>query len=45
VSITPIDMHAQCVDDGMMLRFSLRKGSYATVILREIMKTNPANLT
>jgi tRNA pseudouridine13 synthase len=44
VSIAPIDMHAQCTDKGIMLRFSLRKGSYATVVLRELMKTDPVNL-
>ncbi len=44
VSIAPIDMHVQCTDEGIMLRFCLRKGSYATVVLRELMKTDPVKL-
>ncbi len=30
-------------DDGLQARFSLRKGSYATVVMREIMKNHPIN--
>jgi len=44
VSIVPTDMHTQCTDSAIVLRFNLRKGSYATVILRELMKTNPMDL-
>lgn len=44
VSIAPVDMHTQCTDEGLVLGFSLRKGSYATIVLRELMKTNPADL-
>jgi tRNA pseudouridine13 synthase len=44
VSIAPIDMHADCTDEVLTIRFSLRKGSYATVVLREIMKTDPVSL-
>lgn len=44
VSIQPIGMKAQCDGDCLMLRFSLRKGSYATVVLRELMKADPTGL-
>ena len=38
------DFDASCSDDGLIVRFSLRKGSYATVVMREIMKNHPKNL-
>jgi len=37
------DFDASCSDDGLIVRFSLRKGSYATVVMREIMKNHPIN--
>jgi tRNA pseudouridine13 synthase len=37
------DFEASCTDDGLLVRFSLRKGSYATVVMREIMKNHPIN--
>ena len=43
VSIRVPDLRASCSDEGLHLRFSLRKGSYATVVLREIMKNDPIN--
>jgi tRNA pseudouridine13 synthase len=35
------DIEGECEEDNLVLRFQLRKGSYATVVLREIMKNNP----
>jgi tRNA pseudouridine13 synthase len=35
--------HASCSESGLLTRFSLRKGSYATIVLREIMKNHPIN--
>ena len=32
------DSNAQAVDDGVLVEFSINKGSYATSVLREIMK-------
>lgn len=43
VIVTLPDLTADCVDEGINLRFKLRKGSYATVVLRELMKNNPIN--
>ena len=37
------DFDASCSDEGLIVRFSLRKGSYATVVMREIMKNHPIN--
>lgn len=37
------DLEATCANDGVQLRFTLRKGSYATVVMREIMKNHPIN--
>lgn len=42
-SIKLPDFDASCSDDGLLVRFSLRKGSYATVVMREIMKNHPIN--
>jgi tRNA pseudouridine13 synthase len=33
----------KCTQDGLQICFSLRKGSYATVVMREIMKNHPVN--
>ncbi|NHI83905.1 MAG: tRNA pseudouridine(13) synthase TruD [Candidatus Thorarchaeota archaeon] len=43
VSIRPQALEASCSGSELRLRFRLRKGSYATVILREIMKNHPIN--
>ena len=32
------DLHAEAVEEGVELRFSLPKGAFATNVLREIMK-------
>ena len=37
------DLDVSSVDEGLRVVFSLRKGSYATVVLREIMKNHPIN--
>jgi len=42
-SIRLPDFHASCSDSGLLTRFSLRKGSYATIVMREIMKNHPIN--
>ena len=42
-SIKLPDFDVSCSDDGLLARFSLRKGSYATIVMREIMKNHPIN--
>jgi len=42
-SIILTDWEAKAQDDNLLVRFSLRKGSYATVVLRELMKNHPIN--
>jgi tRNA pseudouridine13 synthase len=42
-SIKLPDLDISCSDDGLLARFSLRKGSYATLVMREIMKNHPIN--
>ncbi|TFH09977.1 MAG: tRNA pseudouridine(13) synthase TruD [Candidatus Thorarchaeota archaeon] len=42
-SITLSDWEASIQDKGLLVKFSLRKGSYATVVLRELMKNHPIN--
>ena len=42
-SITLPDWEAFIQDEGLLVKFSLRKGSYATVVLRELMKNHPIN--
>jgi tRNA pseudouridine13 synthase len=37
------DLTASCSEEGLRVAFSLRKGSYATVVLRELMKNDPIN--
>ncbi len=44
VSIEPLNLCTECTGDGLRLQFSLRKGSYATVLLRELMKGDPKDL-
>lgn len=43
VSVRPSNLELDCGDDDLVTRFSLRKGSYATVVMREIMKNHPIN--
>ena len=42
-SIILTDWDSKAQDDNLLVRFSLRKGSYATVVLRELMKNHPIN--
>ncbi|MFW9964367.1 MAG: tRNA pseudouridine(13) synthase TruD [Candidatus Sifarchaeia archaeon] len=42
-SIRLPDLETSCSNEGLLMRFSLRKGSYATVVMREIMKNHPIN--
>ncbi|MBE0526483.1 MAG: tRNA pseudouridine(13) synthase TruD [Candidatus Thorarchaeota archaeon] len=42
-SITLSDWDASASDEGLFVKFSLRKGSYATIVLRELMKNHPIN--
>ena len=42
-SITLSDWDASTQEDGLLVKFNLRKGSYATVVLRELMKNHPIN--
>ena len=42
-SVDLSDLAASCSDDGLLVRFSLRRGSYATVVMRELMKNHPIN--
>ncbi len=37
------DITGSCSEDGLRAQFDLRKGSYATVVLRELMKNSPLN--
>jgi len=43
ISIKVPELNPRCDDDGLWLQFNLRKGSYATVVMREIMKNHPIN--
>ncbi|MCF2135829.1 MAG: tRNA pseudouridine(13) synthase TruD [Candidatus Thorarchaeota archaeon] len=43
ISIRPLDLSLDCVENDLVASFSLRKGSYATVVMREIMKNHPIN--
>jgi tRNA pseudouridine13 synthase len=40
-SIDLPDLKVSCSEKGLLTSFSLRKGSYATVVMREIMKNQP----
>ncbi|MHA2432294.1 MAG: tRNA pseudouridine(13) synthase TruD, partial [Candidatus Thorarchaeota archaeon] len=41
ISIVLPQIEARCVNDHLVLEFRLRKGSYATVVMRELMKNHP----
>ncbi len=43
LSIKVPELNPRCDDDGLWLQFSLRKGSYATIVMRELMKNHPIN--
>jgi len=43
VSILVNNLDASYTEEGLRVAFSLRKGSYATVVLRELMKNHPIN--
>jgi tRNA pseudouridine13 synthase len=43
VSVKLHNPKVSCTQDGLQIRFNLRKGSYATIVMREIMKNNPIN--
>ncbi|MHA2433555.1 MAG: tRNA pseudouridine(13) synthase TruD [Candidatus Thorarchaeota archaeon] len=43
VSIRIPDLRVDCHEDRFTFEFSLPKGSYATVVMREIMKNHPIN--
>ena len=45
VNIILPNISAEDKDGGLLVQFSLRKGSYATVVLREIMKNHPIHRT
>ncbi|MCK5238653.1 MAG: tRNA pseudouridine(13) synthase TruD [Candidatus Thorarchaeota archaeon] len=45
LSIELDKLDVQCIEEGLQIGFSLRKGSYATVVLREIMKNEPIKRT
>ncbi len=42
-SISLSDWETTIKDEGLLVKFRLRKGSYATVVLRELMKNHPLN--
>jgi tRNA pseudouridine13 synthase len=42
-SISLHDLDSWTTDRGIVLQFTLRKGSYATVVMREIMRNHPIN--
>ncbi len=42
-SISLSDWEASIKDEGLLVKFNLRKGSYATIVLRELMKNHPLN--
>ncbi len=41
IGLHPLDLEAWCEQDDIVTRFRLRKGSYATVVMRELMKNHP----
>jgi tRNA pseudouridine13 synthase len=42
-SIVMTDLESFHSNEGLQVKFSLRKGSYATMVMREIMKNHPIN--
>lgn len=43
ISIKPVDLEIESVGNDIQVSFKLRRGSYATVIMRELMKNHPIN--
>ncbi|MGY5861816.1 MAG: tRNA pseudouridine(13) synthase TruD [Candidatus Thorarchaeota archaeon] len=43
ISIKVPELNPRCNGNGLWLQFNLRKGSYATVVMRELMKNHPIN--
>ncbi|MBD3406003.1 MAG: tRNA pseudouridine(13) synthase TruD [Candidatus Lokiarchaeota archaeon] len=43
LSVHPLQLNVEGVDNQLILEFSLRKGSYATIVMRELMKNHPIN--
>ncbi|TXT56504.1 MAG: putative tRNA pseudouridine synthase D [Candidatus Thorarchaeota archaeon] len=43
LSVRPHKLKVSGIKDELILEFSLRKGSYATIIMRELMKSHPIN--
>jgi tRNA pseudouridine13 synthase len=43
VSIKLHHSEITCLPEGLQFSFSLRKGSYATIVMREVMKNHPVN--
>ncbi len=43
VTMRPEHMVSYCEGDVLVVEFALQKGSYATVVLRELMKNHPVN--
>lgn len=43
VALEPINLSSRILEEGLEVRFTLQKGSYATVVLRELMKNSPLN--
>ena len=43
LSIVLPTISGSCTEEGLEVKFKLRKGSYATVVLRELMKNSPFN--
>ncbi len=43
VSIRVPNLKAECKSKSLVLSFSLKKGSYATIVMRELMKNHPIN--
>jgi tRNA pseudouridine13 synthase len=43
VSMKLHKFESKCSPEGLQLCFRLRKGSYATVVMREVMKNHPIN--
>lgn len=41
VSVRPLTLEIEPTKEGFRVRFKLRRGSYATVIMRELMKNHP----
>lgn len=41
LSIIALEIEGNCIENDLVMRFQLRKGSYATVVMREIMKSHP----